>query len=102
VSERDEEAKICRASNGEPEPDPELRDTESVPLKEDVHAYFEREVRPHVPDAWIDETKTKVGYEIPFTRHFYIYKALRSLADIEADIRSLEREIQGMLGEVLL
>ena len=72
-----------------------------MPLKEDIHAYFEREVKPHVPDAWIDETKTKVGYEIPFTRHFYKYQPLRPLAEIEADIRRLEGEIQGMLGEVL-
>ncbi len=101
LSERDETAEICTDSKGRPEPDAELRDNENVPLKEDIHAYFEREVRPHVPDAWIDESKTKVGYEIPFTRHFYKYKPLRPLAEIESDIRQLEAEIQGMLGEVL-
>jgi type I restriction enzyme M protein len=101
-SQRDEEAEICRDAKGNPEPDPELRDSESVPLKEDVQAYFEREVLPHVPDAWIDESKTKIGYEIPFTRHFYVYKPLRPLKEIEAEIRALEGEIQGMLGEVLL
>ena len=101
LSERDETAEICTDSKGRPEPDAELRDNENVPLKEDVQAYFEREVLPHVPDAWIDESKTKVGYEIPFTRHFYKYKALRPLAEIEAEIRALEGEIQGMLGEVL-
>ena len=73
MSERDEAAEICLDEDGNPEPDPELRDYENVPLKEDIHAYFEREVRPHVPDAWIDESKTKVGYEIPFNRHFYKY-----------------------------
>ena len=84
-----------------PEPDAELRDNENVPLKEDIQTYFKREVLPHVPDAWIDESKTKIGYEIPFTRHFYRYKALRPLEEIEGEIRALEAEIQGMLGEVL-
>ncbi|MBZ4421584.1 class I SAM-dependent DNA methyltransferase [Myxococcus sp. RHSTA-1-4] len=100
LSERDETAEVCLDAKGQPEPDAELRDSENVPLKEDVHAYFEREVRPHVPDAWVDESKTKVGYEIPFTRHFYKYQPLRPLADIEAEILGLEREIQGMLQEV--
>ena len=101
LSERDETAEICTDTKGRPEPDAELRDNENVPLKEDIRTYFKREVRPHVPDAWIDESKTKVGYEIPFTRHFYKYKALRPLAEIEREIRTLEAEIQGMLGEIL-
>ncbi len=101
LSERDETADVCTDSKGKPEPDAELRDNENVPLKEDIHAYFEREVKPHVPDSWIDESKTKVGYEIPFTRHFYKYRTLRPLAEIEGDIRALEADIQGMLGEVL-
>ncbi|MDX2053478.1 MAG: class I SAM-dependent DNA methyltransferase [Polyangiaceae bacterium] len=101
LSERDESADVCTDSKGRPEPDAELRDNENVPLKEDIQKYFKREVLPHVPDAWIDESKTKIGYEIPFTRHFYKYKALRPLSEIEAEIRALEGEIQGMLGEVL-
>jgi type I restriction enzyme M protein len=101
VSERDETAEVCTDSKGRPEPDADLRDNENVPLKEDIGAYFKREVLPHVQDAWIDESKTKVGYEIPFTRHFYKYKALRPLSEIEGEIRALETEIQGMLGEVL-
>jgi type I restriction enzyme M protein len=101
LSEHDEAAEICRDKQGHPEPDTDLRDTESVPLKEDIQAYFEREVLPHVPDAWIDHDKTRVGYEIPFTRHFYEYTPLRPLAEIEAEIRELEGRIQGMLGEVL-
>ena len=113
-SERDETADVCTDAKGNPEPDPELRDTENVPLKEDIAAYFEREVRPHVPDAWIagveiasgkakivDETKVRVGYEIPITRHFYKYTPLRPLAEIEKEIRELEGEIQGLLGQVL-
>jgi type I restriction enzyme M protein len=72
-----------------------------VPRKEAIQTYFDREVTPHVPDARVDESKTKDGYEIPFTRHFYKYTPLRPLADIENDIRRLEAEIQGMLGEVL-
>jgi type I restriction enzyme M protein len=63
--------------------------------------YFDREVKPHVPDAWIDDAKTKVGYEVPFVRHFYTYKALRPLAEIEGEIRDLEGEIQGLLAGVL-
>lgn len=100
LSERDETADTCRDSKNRPEPDAELRDTENVPLKEDIRTYFEREVKPHVPDAWIDETKTKIGYAIPFTRHFYKFKPIRPVVEIEQDIRQLEGEIQGMLGEV--
>jgi type I restriction enzyme M protein len=101
LSERDEDAPPCVDSKGQPEADADLRDTESVPLTERIADYFEREVKPQVPDAWIDESKTKVGYEIPFTRHFYKYEPLRPLSVIEAEIRALEAEIQGMLGEVL-
>lgn len=101
LSERDEEAEICTDARGNPEPDPELRDFENVPLKDDIHAYFEREVRPHVPDAWIDESKTRKGYEIPFTRHFYKYTPLRPLKEIKAEIAQLEDEIQGMLKGVM-
>jgi type I restriction enzyme M protein len=100
LSDRDESADICTDSKGRPEPDPALRDYENVPRKEDIGVYFEREVKPHVPDAWVDESKTKDGYEVPFTRHFYQYRPLRPLADIEGDIRRLEAEIQGMLAGV--
>ena len=100
LGERDETAEICRDRHGNPEPDPELRDTESVPLKESIQAYFEREVLPHVPDAWIDESKTKVGYEIPLNRHFYQYEPPRPLEVIEADIKTLEREIIELLADV--
>ena len=101
LSERDESAEVVLGQDGKPEPDADLRDTENVPLKEEVAAYFDREVKPHVPDAWVDESKTKIGYEIPFTRHFYRYQPLRPLKAIEADIKSLEEEIQGLLGEVV-
>lgn len=100
LGERDETAEICRDRSGNPEPDPELRDTETVPLKEDIEAYFQREVLPHVPDAWIDHSKTKVGYEIPLNRHFYRYEPPRDLAEIEADIKALEGEIVNLLREV--
>jgi type I restriction enzyme M protein len=101
LGERDESAEVCTDGKGEPECDADLRDTENVPLKEKVADYFKREVLPHVPDAWLDETKTKIGYEIPFARHFYKYQPLRPLKEIEAEIRRLEAEIQGMLGEVV-
>jgi type I restriction enzyme M protein len=71
-----------------------------VPLKEDIQEYFKREVIPYVPDAWIDESKTKIGYEIPFTRHFYVYRELRPLEVIDKEIWDLEREIQDMLKEI--
>ena len=87
-------------AKGKPQPDSSLRDTENVPLNEDVQTYFKREVLPHVPDAWIDESKTKIGYEIPFNRHFYVYEPPRPLEVIEADIKTLEREIMGLLAEV--
>ena len=108
LAERDETATICTDKDGKPEPDPELRDTERVPLAEDVNAFFEREVRPHVPDAWIDESKRDakdgevgiVGYEINFNRYFYQYSPPRPLEDIEADIQSIEADIVRMLSEV--
>jgi type I restriction enzyme M protein len=100
LGERDETAEICRDRTGQPEPDADLRDTESVPLKESIQEYFRREVLPHVPDAWIDESKTKVGYEIPLNRHFYRYEPPRPLEAIETDIKQLEGEILALLKEV--
>ena len=122
LGERDPEAEICRDSKGMPEPDRELRDTENISLpagtplplpvqfgpdkpndklvkafRDVIDAYMTREVLPHVPDAWVDYDKTKVGYEIPINRHFYVYKPPRPLDDIEADITSLEGEIDRLL-----
>lgn len=126
LGEPDPDAEICRDSKGNPEPDSNLRDTEIVPLLSDITlplplgydgetglnellylvkdhclAYLEAEVLPHVPDAWIDFSKTKVGYEIPLNRHFYVYQPPRPLESIEADIKSLETEIIAMLGDVV-
>ncbi len=120
LSERDETAEICRGPDGAREPDPELRDTERVPLVEDddpsdgdglpasVRAFFEREVTPHVPDAWIDTSKRDptdgkvgmVGYEINFNRYFYRYKPPRPLEEIQADIESIEADIVRMLAGI--
>jgi type I restriction enzyme M protein len=108
LSERDETADICVDKDGRPEPDSELRDTESVPLSERVETFFGREVKPHVPDAWIDTDKrdTKdgqvglVGYEINFNRYFYRYTPPRPLAEIEADIREIEQDIIKKIGEI--
>ena len=122
LGERDPDAEICRVSKGRPEPDSELRDTENIPLppgtalplpldfgpnkpndrlvvafRDDIDAYVAREVLPHVPDAWVDYDKTKVGYEIPINRHFYVYKPPRPIDQIEADITRLEGEIAGLL-----
>ena len=109
LSERDESAAICRDKKGAPEADSSLRDYEYVPLREDVHDYFTREVAPHVPDAWINETVKddkdegigKVGYEINFNRYFYQYQPPRPLDEINADIRGAEQAIIAMLKEVI-
>ena len=77
-----------------------LRDTENVPLSEDVEAYFKREVLPHAPDAWIDHEKTKVGYEIPFNRHFYVFEPPRPLAEIDADLEKVTARIKAMIEEL--
>lgn len=84
-------------TKGKPQPDSALRDTENVPLSEDVDAYFKREVLPHAPDAWIDESKTKVGYEIPFNRHFYVFEPPRDLADIDAELLAVTDRIKAMI-----
>ena len=101
LGERDPEAEVCRDGKGNPEPDPDLRDTETVPLSEDIDAYIAREVLPHVPDAWVDASKTKVGYEIPLNRHFYVYEPPRPLEEIESDLQALEQEIAGLLSDVV-
>ena len=126
LSERDSAADICLDAKGNPEPDGELRDTEMVSLPQDItlplplgydnetghgkllelvkthcENYLAQEVLPHVPDAWIDHSKTKVGYEIPLTRHFYIYQPPRPLDEIANEISQLEKEIVAMLGEVV-
>lgn len=98
---RDGKGKVILDKKGNPSPDSSLRDFENVPLKEDIHEYFDREVAPHVPDAWIDESKTKIGYEINFTKYFYRYKPLRSLEEIRRDILALEKETDGMIRRVL-
>ncbi|WP_413738080.1 type I restriction-modification system subunit M [Shewanella sp. BJSY2023SW001] len=107
LGEQDDAAKVCLAK-GAPEPASELRDNENVPLNEDINAYFEREVLPHVPDAWIDTSKTDpldgkvgmVGYEIPFNRHFYQYQPPRTLQEIDADLDMVAKEIMQLLAEV--
>lgn len=99
---RDEAAEPVKASDGGYEPDPELRDSETIPLKEDIRAYFEREVKPHVPDAWYVEPKEEnIGFEIPFTRYFYKYVPPRPAEEIRQEILALEAEIQDKLKAVL-
>jgi type I restriction enzyme M protein len=83
---------------GKPSPDSALRDTENVPLSEDVESYFKREVLPHASDAWIEHDKTKVGYEIPFNRHFYVFKPPRALAEIDAELKGVTDRILTMIG----
>ncbi len=97
IGERNEDADICTDAKGNPEPDTGLRDTELVPFRDSIDEYFGREVLPFVPDAWIDESKTKVGYEIPFTRLFYKYVPPRPLEEIDADLNRLASEIVQLL-----
>jgi type I restriction enzyme M protein len=108
LGDRDEAAESCLDANGWPEPDPELRDTELVPLAEDWCDYVAREVTPFVPDAWVDQSVRdsrdgavgRVGYEINFNRYFYTYVPPRPLEEIDAELRQLEAEIAGLLAEV--
>ncbi len=108
LSEHDDEAEICKDAKKKIEPNPDLRDNENIPLREDIYEYFAREVTPHVPLAWIDEKKTDakdgeigiVGYEIPFNRHFYEYTPPRELEVIDAELEALNLEIMEMLREI--
>jgi type I restriction enzyme M protein len=99
---RDAKGKVVPGTKGKgkgkPQPDASLRDTENVPLSEKVETYFQREVLPHAPDAWIDHEKTKVGYEIPFNRHFYVFKPPRDLAEIDAELKGVTDRILAMIG----
>jgi len=111
-AEQDENAETCLFESGkqkgQPEPNPDLRDNENIPLKQSVQAYFEREVLPHVSDAWIDESKVDskdgevgiIGYEIPFNRHFYVYQPPRALEEIDADLDAVSADIMKLLQEV--
>jgi type I restriction enzyme M protein len=98
---RDEKGRVVLgergAKKGKPQADSSLRDTENVPLSEDIDTYFKREVLPHAPDAWIDREKTKVGYEIPFNRHFYVFEPPRSLAEIDAELLEVTDRIKAMI-----
>ena len=91
---------MVKDKKGNPKPDSSLRDSEKIPLKQDIDEYFEKEVKPHVPDAWMDRSKDKIGYEINFTKYFYKYKPLRPLEEIKKDILSLELEAQGLMEEI--
>jgi len=106
----DENGKIETDKQGHPKPDSSLRDYENIPflreqngklVRQSIEEYFEREVKPHVPDAWIDGSKTKAGYEINFTKYFYEFKPLRSLEQIRREILALEKETEGMIRMVV-
>lgn len=100
VSVSDPEGELQTDRAGAPLPDPDLRDNENVPLGETIDDYMAREVLPYVPDAWVDHSKTKIGYEIPFTRHFFVYTPPRPLVEIDAELKELEADVQRLLAEV--
>lgn len=100
VSMADPSAPIVTDKTGSKLPDNDQRTHEDVPLGEDIDAYFDREIAPHVPNAWLDKERTRIGYEIPLTRHFFVYQPLRTVAEIDADIRALEAAIVARLSEV--
>ena len=99
--ERNTKGQVVTDKKGNPKPDSSLRDTENIPLTMDIQEYMEKEVLPHVPDAWVDHSKTNIGYEVNFTKYFYQYKPLRSLDDIRKDIMAIEQETDGLLKEVI-
>ena len=99
LSERDEHAEVVTDKKGNQLPDSDLRDYENVPLKERIDEYMNREVLPYVPDAWVDESKTKIGYEISFNRYFYVYQPPRSLEEIQQDLSLIESEIENLLNK---
>jgi len=108
LSERDSDSDVCTDKKGNAEADSSLRDYENVPLTDDIYKYFEREVKPHVPDAWIDESKRDeqdgevgiVGFEIPFNRHFYVFEPPRPLEEIDADLKQCTDKIKQMIEEL--
>jgi type I restriction enzyme M protein len=98
---KDEKGKMVTDSKGKPKPDPKLKDTENIPLKENIQDFFEREVMPFAPDAWWDKKDTKIGYEINFAKYFYKHQPPRSLSEIAKDIFSIEQETDGLLKEII-
>jgi type I restriction enzyme M protein len=100
LASQDDSAAICRDSRGRSRPDPDLRDAENVPLDQDLNAWFEREVLPHAPDAWIGQEKPRIGCAIPFARYFFEPQPLRSLSEIDLEIRELESQTQSLLDEL--
>jgi type I restriction enzyme M protein len=98
---KDEKGKIVKDTKGKPKPDPKLKDTENIPLKEDIQEFFEREVLPFAPDAWWDSKDTKIGYEINFAKYFYKHQPPRTLTEIARDILAIEKETDGLLKDII-
>ena len=97
----DDDGEIITDKKGNPKPDTKKRDYERVPLEQDIDDYYEREVKPHLPNSWMDRNKDKIGYEINFTKYFYKYKPLRSLEDITQDLLKLDEQIGGTIKDIL-
>ena len=96
-----EDGKVVKDKKGSLKPDSKLRDSERIPLGVDVDEYFEREVKPHLPNSWMDREKDTIGYEINFTKYFYQYKPLRSSEEITSDLLKLERESELLLNQII-
>jgi type I restriction enzyme M protein len=95
------DGKVVLDKNGSPKPDNSLRDFERIPLGEDIDKYFDREVKPHLPNSWVNKSKTQIGYEINFTKYFYEYKPVRSYKNILNDLLDLEKESDGLMNKLI-
>jgi len=96
-----EDGAVKSSKNGNPNPDSSLRDYECIPMGADIDQYYQREVKPHLPNSWMDRSKDKTGYEINFTKYFYKYKPLRSVEEITKDMLELEKESEGLMKQLL-
>ena len=97
----DDNGNLKTDKKGNPKPDSKKRDNERIPLEQDIDDYFNKEVKPHLPNSWMDRNKDKVGYEINFTKYFYEYKPLRSLDEITQDLLELDKESDGLMKEIM-
>ena len=97
----DDDGNIITDRQGNPKPNSKKRDYERIPLDQDIEDYYDKEVKPHLPNSWMDRNKDKIGYEINFTKYFYKYKPIRSTEDIIDDILSIDKELEGLQKDIM-